>query len=89
MGLHQDFRFKYESRADVVDFIIKFTDTYCVNVAGYAFLISDYSGGVFQMDISIEDFGLRTNRSGEYFEFLGVFLERLTGKFGAVEVEDQ
>jgi hypothetical protein len=31
---------------------------------------------------------LRSERAGEYFFILGAFIERLTGEFGAVTIED-
>ena len=88
MGLHQDFKFEYEKRSDVERFLEDFSDSFMVDNHDGLFVISGEAGAAFEFDANIEDFGLRSNRSGEYFEFLGVFLERITGEFGAVLVED-
>jgi len=42
----------------------------------------------FEFDCELVPGGLRSDRGGEYFSFLGFFLEQLTGQFGRVEVED-
>jgi len=42
----------------------------------------------FQFHCVIVLGGINVNRAGEYFEFLGMFVEALTGEFGKVIVED-
>jgi hypothetical protein len=42
----------------------------------------------FSFDVEIVPQGRRGVRSGEYFAFLGVFVEALTGAFGPVTIED-
>ncbi|MEI2676905.1 MAG: hypothetical protein V9G29_03060 [Burkholderiaceae bacterium] len=42
----------------------------------------------FSFDCEVTAEGLLSERAGEYFAFLGVFVEALTGKFGAVQVQD-
>ncbi len=88
MGLHQDFRFKYKSATQVQDFLSTFSDVANVEDRGEFFVFTRLSGPAFSFDCEVLPFGLRTNRSGEYFLFLGQFVETLTGEFGAVEVED-
>ena len=42
----------------------------------------------FTFDCELTASGLRSERAGAYFTFFGMFLEALTGQFGAVTVED-
>jgi hypothetical protein len=59
-----------------------------VDDRGEFFVFSEHNGQPFLFDCELHPFGLRTNRGGEYFQFLGHFVEALTGHFGPVEVED-
>lgn len=88
MGLHQDFRFKYESPAQLRGFLRKLSGIARVDDRGEFFVFTQQSGPEFSFDCEVLPFGLRTNRGGAYFLFLGQFVEALTGEFGAVEVED-
>jgi hypothetical protein len=88
MGLHQDFRFEYESTTQVHEFLRALSGVAKAEDRGEFFVFSQQSGPEFSFDCEVLPFGLRTNRGGEYFLFLGQFVEALTGKFGAVEVED-
>jgi hypothetical protein len=88
MGLHQDFRFTYESPAQVQRFLRALSGVAKVEDRGEFFVFTQQSGPAFSFDCELLPFGLRTNRGGEYFLFLGQFVEALTGEFGAVEVED-
>lgn len=88
MGLHQDFRFKFKSSDQVRDFLRTFSDTVEIEDRGDFFVFTQSSGPEFSFDCELLPFGLRTNRGGEYFLFLGQFVEALTGEFGRVEVED-
>ena len=88
MGLRQDFRFRFESAADVEQFLQGLSDTYSVESRNGFFLICGKSKPHFTFDASIEDFGLRSDRAGNYFEFLGILVERLTGQFGSLKIED-
>jgi hypothetical protein len=88
MGLHQDFRFKYESPAQVQGFLRNLSSIARVEDKGEFFVFSAQRGPAFSFDCEILPFGFRTNRAGEYFVFLGQFIEALTGQFGSVEVED-
>lgn len=89
MGLSQDFRFKYESRAQVQDFLrAQFDNVANVDDRGDFFVFTSKDGSKFTFDCVIMPFGLRSQRAGEYFTFLGQFIEALTGKFVTIEVED-
>lgn len=89
MGLPQDFRFKYESHVQVQDFLrAQFDNIANVDDRGEFFVFTPKAGPKFTFDCVIKPFGIRTDRAGEYFTFLGQFIEALTGKFGTVEVED-
>jgi len=86
--MYQDFRFSYASPAQVQDFLRSLAGVATVEDRGKFFVFTQHKGPAFSFDCAIEPFGLRTNRSGEYFLFLGQFVEALTGTFGTVEVED-
>ena len=90
MGLAQKFCFTYKSLSDVEDFINKFSPEFTVlKQDNGLYKISQRDGAAFSFELAPEDYGLYTHRSGEYFYFLGLFLERLTGLFGTIEVEDK
>jgi hypothetical protein len=90
MGLAQQFRFKYNSEEEVESFFKDLKDSYSVSRRPSGlFVIKPQSGDSFVFDAAIEDYGLLTHRSGEYFEFVGFVVEQLTGVFGKLEVEDE
>jgi hypothetical protein len=86
--MRQDFRFKFESPEEVRNFLRSLSDIAKIDDRSEFFVFAERSGESFSFDCELLPFGLRTNRSGSYFKFLGQFLEQLTGEFGAVEVED-
>ena len=89
MGLHQEFRFKHGSPEDVRVFMRQFSGTAVVDDRNDFFVFSQLPGAPeFTFDCELIQSCVRSERGGEYFHFLGVFLESLTGTFGAVEVED-
>ena len=89
MGLSQDFRFKYESSSQVQDFLrAQFDNVANIDDRGELFVCTSKAGPSFTFDCVIMPFGLRTDRAGSYFTFLGQFMEALTGKFVTIEVED-
>jgi hypothetical protein len=89
MGLHQEFRFKHNSPEDVRIFLRRLSGTAVVDDRNDFFVFSQLPGAPeFTFDCELIECGFRSERGGEYFHFLGVFLESLTGAFGAVEVED-
>ena len=89
MGFSQDFRFKYESHSQVQDFLrTQFDNVANVDERGDFFVYTSKDGPKFTFDCMIMPFGIRSDRAGEYFSFLGMFIEALTGEFSTVEVED-
>jgi hypothetical protein len=88
MGLRQDFRFKYENPEQLQAFLRSLAGIAKVDDRGEFFVFTPKSGLTFSFDCEIQTFGLRTDRDGEYFGFLGQFIEALTGEFGRVELED-
>jgi hypothetical protein len=45
-------------------------------------------GEAFTFDCEISPNGLYSERSGNYFNFLGMFIEALTGQLGLIKIED-
>lgn len=89
MGLHQEFRFKHSSPEEVRIFLRGLSDAAAIEDRGEFFVFSQLPGTpAFTFDCELVQSGIRSERAGEYFPFLGLFLECLTGTFGAVEVED-
>ncbi len=88
MSLSQDFHFTYRSPSQVEEFLHTFDNVANVDDRGEFFGFTAKAGPRFTFDCVITPFGLRTDRAGEYFTFLGQFIEALTAKFGRVEVED-
>ncbi len=89
MGLHQSFRFRYAARDDVRVFLRGFSHTVDVKDQHDFFVFTSRGDAKpFEMDFELVEDGLKSNRGGEYFWFLGFFVESLTGQFGCVEIED-
>jgi len=89
MGLRQDFRFKHSSIEEVRIFLRRLSNAAALEDRGEFFVFSELPGEpAFTFDCELIQTGIRSERAGEYFPFLGLFLESLTGTFGAVEVED-
>jgi hypothetical protein len=82
------FRFDAPAETAVAGFLRSFASAYQVEDRGDFFVFRPISGPEFVFDCEVVPDGLLTNRSGEYYHFLGEFLEALTGHFGKVEVED-
>jgi len=90
MGLHQTFRFQHGTKDDVRAFLHSFSHAVDVEDRQDFFVLTSRGDAeTFSMDFELVPEGLKSNRAGEYFWFLGVFVEALTGRFGAVEIEDQ
>jgi len=87
MGLRQTFQFDGD-RADVVDFLRSLSTAANVDDRGDFFVFSNRSGDSFRFDCAIVPGGLLSDRAGDYFWFLGLFVEALTGRFGKVEIDD-
>lgn len=89
MGLHQAFRFWAQSETLVEDFLRGLRESADLDEERERFLFSSKAGEpLFEFECLIVQGGIDVHRSGEYFKFLGVFLEALTGEFGRVSVED-
>lgn len=89
MGLHQSFRFKHASAEEVRVFLREFSEVATIEDRGGFFVFSQLQGDdPFTFDCELVPEGINSERAGEYFTFLGVFVETLTGKFGPVEIND-
>jgi hypothetical protein len=89
MGLRQNFRFSYPDERAVQVFLRTFAHSAQIEDRGSFFVFRQLPGQpAFDADFEVTDFGLRSERAGAYFEFLGRFVEALTGEFGSVVVED-
>jgi hypothetical protein len=86
MGLGQSFRFHYDSRKDIEQFLEGFLKNMQSTKRGELFVITEYEGKKLEFELAIEDYGLYSHRSGEYFELLGCLVEQLTGRFGKIEI---
>lgn len=90
MGLRQSFRFKHTSCEDIRTFLRELSDIAALEDRGDFFVFSQRPGEAqFTFDCELATEGINSERAGEYFVFLGLFVEALTGKFGRVEMEDQ
>ena len=90
MGLRQSFRFKHASADEVRAFLRDLAEIAALDDRGEFFVFSQRPGEApFTFDCELVPDGLVSERAGEYFAFLGLFVEALTGKFGRVEVEDR
>lgn len=89
MGLRQEFRFKYNSVSEVQDFLLSLSNFAVVNSNENFFVFSNLTNQPeFTFDCEVTKSGIASDRAGNYFNFLGVFIESLTGRFGKMEVED-
>jgi hypothetical protein len=88
MGLNQNFKFQFDTAKELEDFLKSFSSDFEVKIFDEYYLITPKEKSSFTFHISIEPFGFRSDRAGEYFRFFGIFLEELTGKFGKVEIDD-
>ena len=85
--MRQDFKFKYDDPQKVQEFIESFSANFVLKNKNDHYLITNKKGD-FTFYLSIESFGLATDRSDRYFEFLGMFIDEITAWFGDVEIED-
>lgn len=89
MGLRQTFRFAAQSETLVEEFLRDLGKVAELDEEREVFLFTSKADEPpFQFYCVIVQGGVDVNRSGEYFWFLGVFLEGLTGEFGVVAVAD-
>ena len=89
MGLRQTFRFKFSAEEDVRSFLRTLSQSAVVDDRTDFFVFSQLPGQPdFTFDCELVPEGLHSERGGNYLEFLGLFIEAITGQFGCVEVED-
>lgn len=88
MGLHQHFRFSSASQEAVLEVLRDFSEVAIVDERPGFVVFTQRHGAEFSFDCELVEDGIVSERAGEYFTFLGMFLERLTGTFGPVTVED-
>jgi len=90
MGLRQQFRFSAQSETLVEDCLRRLGEMAMLDEQRERFLFTNLAGEQrFTFHCVVVVGGIDVDRSGEYFNFLGVFLEALTGDFGRVCVEDE
>ena len=89
MGIRQRFSFQRSSEAEVCEFLRQLASSATVQERPGFFVFTEQgSEPAFSFDCEVTSEGLVSERAGEYFAFLGIFIEALTGRFGAVKVED-
>jgi hypothetical protein len=90
MGLRQDFRFEFDSPDSVRQFLRGLGSIASLDERAEEFFVFSQQPGEpeFTFDCELTAEGLRSERAGEYFAFLGLFVEALTGHFGGITVED-
>jgi hypothetical protein len=89
MGLHQAFRFKHASPEEVRTFLRGLTHAAALEDRVELLIFSELPGEPsFTFDCELTSEGFQSERAGEYFPFLGLLVEGLTGHFGPVEIED-
>ncbi|XPV69874.1 MAG: hypothetical protein ACNI25_04695 [Halarcobacter sp.] len=88
MGLAQSFKFEHNNTNEIKAFLAEFCTSCKYDYDGQLWVIREYNRKTMRFELAVEEYGLCTHRAGEYFEVLGLLLERLTGEFGKVEVDD-
>jgi hypothetical protein len=87
MGLRQTFRFEANA-SEVREFLRGLSAVVDVDDRGDFFVFRSRGAPEFVFDCELVPGGLKSDRAGDYFSFLGLFVEQLTGRFGKVEIED-
>lgn len=88
MGLRQHFRFTSTSQEAVLEVLRGFSEVVKLDERDGFVVFSQRYGAKFSFDCELVEDGIVSERAGEYFTFLGMFLEGLTGAFSPVTVED-
>jgi hypothetical protein len=90
MGLRQSFLFEHTSTDDVRAFLVELAAPAVLESRNEHFFVFSQRPGeaAFTFDCELVADGIHSSRAGEYFAFLGAFVEALTGTFGRVVVED-
>ena len=84
MGLAQYFKFQYDNDAEIKVLLAELNCSFKDNL----WIISNYNKKEMYFEIAIEKEGLYIHRNGDYFEFLGLIVEKITEKFGHLEIDD-
>ncbi|RYX80153.1 hypothetical protein EON83_29860 [bacterium] len=89
MGLRQHFRFSAQSETLVEELLRHLGEVAPLDEGRERFLFTNPQEELpFEFHCVIVQGGIDVDRAGEYFKFLGVFVEALTGQFGPLTVED-
>lgn len=89
MGLRQAFRFTFSAEEDVRVFLCSLSHSARIDDRTDFFIFSQLPGQPsFTLDCELVAEGLHSERGGNYREFLGLFIEAISGQFGRVEAED-
>jgi hypothetical protein len=89
MGLRQQFRFAADSDESIERFLQSLSKTAVLEERNGSFLYMNKSEQPhYTFHCVIVPNGIDSDRAGEYLSFLGLFIEELTGEFGAVTIED-
>jgi hypothetical protein len=88
MGLHQHLRFSSTAQKTVLDVLRGLSAVAQLDEHEGFLVFTQRTGEEFSFDCELTDDGIISDRAGDYFAFLGMFLEALTGEFGVVTVED-
>jgi hypothetical protein len=89
MGVRQRFRFSAQSETLVEDFLRDLGAVATLDEELESFLFTGHSHEQsFEFHCVIVQGGLDVHRTGQYFEFLGMFVEGLTCEFGQVLMEE-
>ena len=89
--MQQDFRFHFDDADDVRRFLRSFAGPTAQldERADEFFVFTAHPGEPpFSVDFWLRSWGLRSTRSENYFAFLGMFVDAVTGHFGPVTIED-
>ncbi|WP_115720223.1 hypothetical protein [Gallaecimonas mangrovi] len=89
MGLAQNIRLEDKVSCDQASL---FLDNLCTGLqfkkSDNKWIVHSMHGEQMSFEIVVIDEGFYTHRSGDYFLFLGFFIEQLTGEFGCISIED-
>lgn len=87
--MQQTFLFKHTSPNDVCEWLRDFESIATIDERTGFFVFKNLPGqAAFTFDCELIDGGVKSKRTGEYFAFLGMFVEGLTGQFGSVVIEN-
>jgi hypothetical protein len=87
MELRQTFRFSAQSETLVEEFLRGLGEVADLDEKRERFLFKNKTGELpFQFHCVIVQGGIDAERTGDFFKFLGVFVEALTSAFGTITV---